>query len=226
METRQRYVRCDWISSAIRNDAIIYKLPYEFDKSYYSDATCSKSTCPDFWSYDRVQSVDYVNNRPSFVNNFMSYRPQFPNIRYLSLIFLFDYNILSVYPSLNYLTRLEITVNRSFDYSQLQILLDRTSNLYSLRLSKLTNLCLTLSQIRSNSIRRLDFIEHNASNDYFNGIECTALINSSIGCQCEVLLIYVAHRNIILNLSNLRMLIIRSEDDKWNTSQDLDELFL
>jgi hypothetical protein len=140
METRQQYVRCDCISPAIRNDAIIYTLSYVFDKSYYSDASCSKSTCLDFWSYDRVQSVDYINNRSSFINNFMSYRSQFPNIRYLSIVFLFDYNILSVYPSLNYLTILEITVNRSFDYSQLQILLDRTSNLYSLRLLRLFKL--------------------------------------------------------------------------------------
>jgi hypothetical protein len=61
IETRQQYARWDWISSATRNDAMIYTLPYVFDKSSYSDATYSKSICPDYWSYDRVQSVEYAN---------------------------------------------------------------------------------------------------------------------------------------------------------------------
>ncbi|CAF3833657.1 unnamed protein product [Rotaria sp. Silwood1] len=237
LEIRQQYVRCDWISSAIIKDATLYTLPYAFEKFSYCDTTYSKSTCPneiDFWSYGRVQTIKYVNNRLNLVKDFISFHAQFPNIYHLNLIFLFKNNISSVYPSLNQLTTLDISLNDQFDYSQLQDLLDRSTHLYSLCLSKLTNLHMELFQARSTSIRRLELIEKNGSDSrYFDDKECVALVNSSLGRQCEVLVICVQNRKTILDLTkniiNLRTLIIRCKNDKWNKtelSSNLDELVL
>ncbi|CAF1464169.1 unnamed protein product [Rotaria sp. Silwood1] len=237
IEIRQQYVQCDWISSATISDATIYTLPYAFEKFSYYDNTCSKSTCPnvvDFWSYDRVHTVKYVNNRLNLVKDSISFRGEFPNVYHLNLTFLFNNNILSVYPLLNQLTKLYISLNDQFDYSQLQHLLDRSAHLYSLGLSKLTNLRRELFQIRSTSIRRLELIEKNGSDSrFFNDKECIALVNSSLGRQCEVLVIDVENETVILDLTknivNLRTLITRCKNDRWNGkefSSGFDELVL
>jgi hypothetical protein len=69
---------------------------------------------------------------------------------------------------------------------------------------------------KTTSIRRLDFLDGQCHNNE----ACATLINSSLGRQCEVLLIEVENRTDIIylinNMSNLRMLIFRCEYVRWD----------
>jgi len=91
---------------------------------------------------------------------------------------------------------------------------------------------MNLFEITSISIRRLDVMTKSAFRlRYFNNEECNILAHSSIGKQCEVLLISVENRKniceIIKIMSNLRSLTFQCKDDKWNychSSSTNDEL--
>jgi hypothetical protein len=132
----------------------------------------------------------------------------------------------SCIPSLDQLHSLDVTIREDSGYSQLQSLLDRAPHLYSLTLRSSTNLQMNLIDITSISIRRLDLMTKSAfCLRYFNKEECNTLAHSSIGNQCEVLLISVENRRNICDLikimSNLRSLTFQCKDDKWNYCESL-----
>jgi hypothetical protein len=88
-----------------------------------------------------------------------------------------------------------------------------------LKVESFVGLPTQLFQLKSRSIRRLDFIDVLIDQSiYFDREDCLALINSSLGMQCEVLLIRIKNRTIVLDLINrmfnLRLLIFECEDDK------------
>ena len=95
---------------------------------------------------------------------------------------------------------LDATINTDLGYSHLQALRDRAPRLYSLSVYYLNNFSMTSFNLRSTSIRRLEFFPDSflCSTKYFNIAECTSLANSSLGCQCEVLIIYYRNIHILL----------------------------
>jgi hypothetical protein len=120
-------------------------------------------------------------------------------------------------------------LNNHFAYYHLQVLLNRAPNLYSLTFRCLQNLPMLFFHRTNPSVRRLDFISMSTLPiGHFNSSECDILAKSSLGQQCNVLLIKVQNRTNILYLiktmTNLRSLIIQCEDEKQEKNSTNDEL--
>ena len=115
---------------------------------------------------------------------------------------------------LNSLKNLDLSINSHRNYSQLQILFDQTPNLYSLKIIFAIDLIECLLNLTSSSIQRLNFLEQKIS---FTKSDCLRLIKSSLGQQCQVLLIRLKTRNSILDLIqhmiHLRLLVVDCDDD-------------
>ncbi|CAF1084406.1 unnamed protein product [Rotaria sordida] len=232
----QWYVRCDWDPFNIFSYGILYTLPYTFDDCFYFDAVSSKSTCPinkDYWSYDRVLILSHKNPENDLSKDLTLFSARFLKIRHLKISFPFDEKFWSCIPLLNQLISINITfLSTDYAYSQLQNLLNRTLNLYSLKLSNTKNLSMKFFNIISPSIRRLNLITKSKScSRYFDTDECSLLIHSSLILQCEVLLICFKNRSNIIEfinaIPNLRTLICHCKDDEynvWNSSSTNDEL--
>ena len=79
--------------------------------------------------------------------------------------------------------------------------------------------------LRSSSVRLLDLRGFNQSGDcqYYNGHQCSSLIRSPLGNQCQFLLIEVENRTNIIDLvnkmNNLRTLNVRCRDRKSNDDE-------
>ncbi|CAF3498619.1 unnamed protein product [Rotaria sp. Silwood1] len=109
-------------------------------------------------------------------------------------------------------------------YNQLQILLDRAPNLYSLKLicGKFSLPELALFKISSVSVRRLDLYGYIEYNDWqwFNKEQCLALSNSPLGIQCEVLRIKIENPidvlELVYSMSHLRALNVQILNDPHN----------
>ncbi|CAF1146387.1 unnamed protein product [Rotaria sordida] len=230
----QWFVRCDWNPSNAFSHAILYTLPYAFNDFHFINESYSKSTCPneeDYWLYNQVQILQHEN---SISNNFEYFPIQFPNISHLEIILPFNEKFLSNIPSLNHLISLDVTLLPGDSvYNQLQLLLNRAPHLHLLRFSHVSDLEIILFKIHNRSIRRLDFFtkESMLYSWYFNKEQCIALANSSLGRQCQTLVIDIKHRtnvnDLINNMTNLQSLIFQCKDDKWNpkiSSSTNDEL--
>jgi hypothetical protein len=210
IEEHQWYVRCHWNPSDPYKSITLYTLPYAFDTFDYSNKCCTKSTCLDerqYWSYDCVKIFGHSNNIENILlDSFSLLRARFPNIHHLQINLPFDDIFWLRFFPLNHLITVNISLYKYSGYYQLQTLFDQAPYLYS--------------------FRRLDFIDIFIDQSiYFNKEDCFILINSSLGIQCEVLLIRLKNRNIILDLiekmSNLRLLIFECEDDKELSSHFL-----
>jgi hypothetical protein len=235
IEKHQWFVRCDWNSSNPFNHAILYTLPYAFNDFHFTNESSSKSTLPneeDYWLYNRVQILQLENNK---LNSFLSFSIQFPNISHLDIILPFNTNFLFNIPSLNHLKSLDITLlSGDSAYDQLQFLINRAPHLHLLRFSHLFDLEMMLFKITNPSIRRLDFFtkESMLYSWYFNLKQCLALAHSSLGQQCQTLVIDVENRTNIIDLinhmTNLQSIIFQCKDDKWKfgTSAINDDEFI
>ncbi len=222
LKKHQWFVRCDWNPRDPFNQANLYTLPYAFNDFNFTNELYSKSTCPnkkDFWSYDHVKNLQYERNISK--NDFPI---QFSNISHLEIILPFNENFFSNIPSLDHLISLDVTLLPGDSvYNQLQILLNRASRLYLLRFSHLSDLEMILFKITNPSIRRLDFFtkESMLYSWYFNREQCLALANSSLGQQCQTLIIDIKNRinilELINNMSKLQSLTFQCKDDKWNS---------
>jgi hypothetical protein len=143
------------------------------------------------------------------------------------MTFPFNVNFWSIIPTLYHLISLDATLHDNSAYSQLQALLDRAPHLYSLKLCILPDLKRKeLFQIKSKSIRRLEFIEESTLyGHYFSKAECFALRESSLGRQCEVLLIGIKNRENVIDLINgmtdLRILTYTCEEVSSLTEGEL-----
>ncbi|CAF3117747.1 unnamed protein product [Rotaria sp. Silwood2] len=193
---------------------------------HYCDAVLSKSTCPintDYCSYDHVSILSHKNPENDLSKDLIIFSARFSKIHHLKISFPFDEKFWLCIPLLNRLTSINITfLSTDYSYSQLQNLLNRTSHLYSLKLSNSKNLSMRFFTITNSSIRRLNFINNSKSyTRYFNKDECSLLINSSIILQCEVLLIGIKNRSSIIEfiniMPNIRSLICHCKDDEYNT---------
>ncbi len=218
----QWFVRCHWDPSDSLRKALVYTLPYAFNEFCYSNEFCSKSTCldeEDYWSYGRVQIISLTNNGKTSFDSYSLLRSlHFPRIRHLDINIPFDDSFSLPFPSLHHLTSLDVFLNTDSNYYQLQTLIDQAPFLYSLKFRSIQRLHHRLFQLTSKSIRRLDLIYTplNHSNCFTNE-DCSNLISSPLGLQCEVLLIRLNNRmntiDLIEKMSNLRLLIFKCKDD-------------
>ncbi|CAF1304983.1 unnamed protein product [Adineta steineri] len=221
IKKHQWFVRCDWNTSDPFNNAILYTLPYLFDDFHFINESCSKSTYSDekqYCSYDHVKSLQYEN---SISNHLVSIPIVFLNITHLDIMLPFNEKLLRNIPSLNHLKSLDVTLlTGESTYHQLQLLLNRAPHLHILRFSHLSDLEMILFKITNTSVRRLDFFtkESMLYSWYFNEDQCNVLANSSLGQQCQTLIIDIIRRTNVLylinNMSNLRSLTFQCKDDK------------
>ena len=219
LQRHRWFVRCDWNTTNSFRNAILYTLPYAFEQFQLINQFKSKSTCPldkDFCSYGRVESLRHENN-----SIFSSWR--FPNIRHLEIMIPFRETSLSIIPSLDRLQTLDVTfIPGPLAYQQLQALLDRATSLYQLKFSHLSDLEMSLFELRNPSIRRLDFFtkESMLYSWYFNQEQCLALADSSLGQQCRTLVMDFKHRRLVLKLIDrmvqLQSLVFQCKDDPSN----------
>ncbi|CAF3953613.1 unnamed protein product [Rotaria sordida] len=223
IEEHQWFVRCDWNPFNITNHAILYTLPYRFDKCFNFDSIFTKSTSPNdkhYWSYDRVQTLSYENSENDLSKDSILFSARFPNLHHLKMSFPFQLDFNSCISSLNRLISLNATLRHTDStFIQSQDLFYRSIHLYSFRLSYIKDIPMELFRMKSRSIHRLDFLTKFKSNiRYFNNEECLTLINSFLGRQCQVLLIGIENRTSIIDLINqlfnLRSLICQCKDDK------------
>jgi hypothetical protein len=146
---------------------------------------------------------------------------KFPNIRHLDLYLSFNNNIPSIILSFNHLTSLKISALPPFDNSicsLLQMLLDRAPHLYSLSLYQVLFHKSMIYKLTSTSIRRLELISISTTDcGFLNTVECSTLINSSLGQRCEFLKLGVKNRSDILRIVktmfHLRSLTIQCKHD-------------
>jgi hypothetical protein len=222
IEEHQVYVRCHWNPSDPFKSITLYTLPYAFDTFDSTNTCCTKSTCLDqqqYWSYDCVQIFGHSNIDNTLLDSFSLLRARFPNIHHLYINLPFDDIFWLRFTSLNHLKSLNVFLYKYSSYCQLQTLFDQAPCLYSLKITSFLGLSPKIFDLTSKSIRRIDFIDISVDQSiYFNKDDCFTLINSSLGIQCEVLLIRIKNRTIIFDLIvkllNLRLLIFECEDDK------------
>ncbi|CAF1594051.1 unnamed protein product [Rotaria sp. Silwood1] len=231
LDEHQWFVRCHYVEECCLNSIILYTLPYAF--GYFDPIVkiSSKSTCPhenDYWSYNRVHSLIY---RTPIIRESTLCKIAFPNIHHLRLSLPSNDQFWSVITTLDQLISLDLALHDD-DYnndvrSQLQVVLDRAPRLYSLAFRSWSDSQMCLVDNRSLSVRRLDLQGYDEDwlvERWFNDEECAKLCCSSLGIQCEVLLIRVEHRTTILDLvnrmTNLRALNIKCRDDPFNETND------
>lgn len=224
VEKHRWFVQCDWSLSKLHQYAVLYTLPHIFNDFLYDNLCQSKSTSPskqNSYLYNCVNSLQYVEYE---YHSSYSSSIQFLNIHHLYLTLPFHNRLWSLIPRLNQLTSLDVRLNNKLAYYYLQTLLDHTSRLYSLTFRCLQNISLVLFHLKNSSIRRLDFISMSTLPiGHFNSFECDLLGKSSLGQQCNILLIKVQNRLNIIQLieimSNLRSLIIQCEDDNLGNNE-------
>jgi hypothetical protein len=218
----QWFVRYQWNPYDPSNLVTFYTLPYAFNTIHYSNNHRSKSTCRDqqeYRSYDCVKSLDMSETKSSASHNLSLFTSHFRKVDHLRINIPFDDNFLFRFLSLNILTSVELIFSTDSVYDQLQILVDQTPRLYSLKLISCKTLDRTLFHLTSQSIDRLHIKESssNGSNSV-NDDDCNKLINCPLGVRCQVLLIDILNRSdvihIIRNMSNLRLLIFKCQSDE------------
>lgn len=226
----QWFVRCDWDRNNVFRNGILYTLPYAFDDCFYFDAMSSKSTClktTDYWSYDRVQMLSHGNPENDFGKELILFSARFGRIRRLKISCPFDENFWSCLSSFSQLTSINVTLLQTdVAYVQLQKILHRAWKLYSLKVSYSTDLPIKFFAMTSPSIRRMNFLENSQMDiRYFTDRQCLLLVHSPLILQCEVLLIALKNRLMIVHLietmKHLRALTCHCEDDEyynWNCS--------
>jgi hypothetical protein len=230
IKQHQWFVRCDWNPFDSFDRIYLYTLPYDFGDFFYFDTIQSRSTYPSIskdFSYDRVNILrqSFSENLPIESINYLS--PRFYKIYDLKISIPFSQNFSSCIASLDQLNSLDVTICDDSSYSQLQLLLDRAPHLYSLTLRSAGNIQISLLELSNASIRRLDLMTKSTYRlQYFNHNECIKILaQSSIGKQCEVLLISVENRTIICELiqmmSNLRSITFQCKEDKCKYRESL-----
>ncbi|CAF1116807.1 unnamed protein product [Adineta ricciae] len=245
IEEHQWFVRC---FGFVKDDNVLihlHTLPYRFEEFHLemNDGYIFKSTCPkedDYLIYNHVRKLKYDCNL-SDDENIPSI--QFTNLQYLALTFPYDDQFHAFVPQLDQLTFLEVRMNtRSHDDNnllQLQSILDQAPCLYYLKFhswlatttksdnknKKVLNAKMAPYGNQSSSVRYLDLQGWNHFSDYqfYNEQQCSALIQSPLGKQCEHLLIEVDKRANILDLvkkmKQLKTLNVRCRDRKSNSDE-------
>ena len=207
----------------------LYTLPYDFDDFFYYDVLQSKSTCPNTtksFSYNRVNTLRHSFSHILPIESTNPSVPKFHRIYDLKINIPFSREFNSSIASLDELNSLDVLMREDSADPQLQSLLDRAPHLYSLTIRMDKHFPMDLMKISCPSVRQLDLLSKSAYRQlYFNHEECAILAQSSLGKQCEVLLIGVENRTNISELtqmmSNLRSLTVQCGDDKCNQRESI-----
>jgi hypothetical protein len=222
----QWFVQCHWVNADASSVVYVYTLPYAFHNFLYIGNGQLKSTCIDEhqnWSFDRIHNLHY-SYVPTYQNSSFSY-VHLENIQYLDLTIPFDDSFWLIVPTLDRLKSLNIVLNSEMYsndmQSKLQSLIDRSSNLRSLTYFSWSNQNIFPFEIKNSSIRQLDLRSPNLVYDY---LHCIELSRSSIGQQCQVLLINVEQRTNIMylinHMNNLRALIVECPKTLQTSKKD------
>ncbi|UJR17817.1 hypothetical protein I4U23_004716 [Adineta vaga] len=196
------YVRCDW--SPDYGKMYLYTVPYAFQNFTFEFSVISKSTYPrknNRRLYDLVRTLTY---KPQLSKWSIRSQIQFFNIHTLSVEFPISDFFYSMVPNLCQLMSLDVWSNdRSTNSNmQLQVLLDRSPNLLSLRYRIWPSSDSTQMppyENRSTSVRYLDL---RYMNRCYDNEQCIALGHSPLGRQCEILSLSVKNENCIFDLAN------------------------
>ena len=161
LDKHRLFVQYHWPPTSMDRTGLLYTLPYPSDTFDLIDGIRSKSTNPDQLdmnaaSYDQVTHLHHINRRRDFDENQLVCSFAFQCIRHLKVNLPFDESFWSQIPTLTHLTSLDVTLNQTFSYCQLQILLDRSPHLYSLRFSHTVPFSIDAFRITSTSLRRLE----------------------------------------------------------------------
>ncbi|CAF3587955.1 unnamed protein product [Rotaria sp. Silwood2] len=170
----------------------------------------------DYNSYDRVKDVFYKG----CIDNSTLFSIRYPKICRLTLKLPFDNNFWNIIPRLDHLTSLEVIQTQENYRSEYQLkdLLNRAARLDFLSVDAISFLLLAQLNITHASLRRLQLKPYRSrTNCYLNAAQCSILADSLLGHQCEVLIIRIENRTIILDLidkmHNLRALNFECQDD-------------
>jgi hypothetical protein len=214
------YVRCDWDSDRISSYGNLYTVPYAFHLFGDTDYRRSKWTCPDdkkYCSFDHVHSL--IINR-SIKQPFNIHSSCFSNIHDIKIRVPLPDKIWSIIPTFDHLTSLTVSIYEENDLFDLQLLLDKTTRLYTLSVEHQNASALRLiSKLTSASIRQLVFLPSISPDQlFFDDADCAAFARSSLAHQCEVLEIYVRSQAgvvyLVHTMVNLRAMIIYVCDDE------------
>lgn len=210
----------------------LYTLPYSFKKFITYSTDLSRSTYPIEQNFSQTNYVHTLVWNNSLSRKIL----EFTNIIHLELKFPFNEIFWTVIPKLNQLKTLEIvSITHSDDIdesiTQLSLLLNQANNLNSLTIDYLILSQLSTIEINNKYLTQLDLM---SIDGHFYDNECINLIETLLNNQCEILLINIETRSIILDLieklSNLRALTFQCQDDQWGDSYETsfndDELLL
>lgn len=224
LKERQWFVRCG--SEIEYKFLCLYTLPYEFKNFDRISRTTSNSRCTNDRHCIPSKYVNKISIHNSLLKSVSQFPLKFSNIHHLELYFPFDDTFSSIVTNFDRLISIElVSTIHSNDIDQaiinLRSLLNRATRLYSITMDYLIMSQLSLVKLENKSIRRIDLIENDG---HFYGLECISLIQSLLGDQCEVLLINIEHRSILLDLieklANLRALTFQCQDDLWEESNE------
>ncbi|UJR24773.1 hypothetical protein I4U23_006147 [Adineta vaga] len=245
IEQHQWFVRCFGFVKEEYTYIHLHTLPYRFQSFHLgtNENFLFKSTCPkdeDYSIYNHVHKLEYDCN---FLEDIDISQIQFSNLQHLILTFPYDDQFHNLIPRLNNLIYLEIQMNtRTYDGNdrlQLQSILDQAPRLYYLKFhswlasistsdkknKKNINIKMAPFDNRSSSVRYLDLQgwSHSGDHQFYTEQQCSTLIQSSLGKQCEHLLIEVDKRTNIIDLINkmkqLKTLNVRCRDRKTNNDE-------
>ena len=220
IDEHQWFVRCFTFEKTIR----LYTRTKRFCHYLTKHPDSWQSTYP----LDNIQ--EFYNHMINIHDETFLHQPipshiRLPKIESLHIKLPINDQFWSIVPSLNQLNSLTVSSHTDTLQSQLQDLLDRAPNLYTLRIRQERSLPLQMSLFtyRSASIRRFNLYD---CNYYFNEEECIRLSQSPLGISCEVLLIQVKTRKCIIMLTermnNLRALNVEYKDG--NNSENISVL--
>lgn len=220
------FIQCHWMITEGSSIISIYTLPYAFRHFSYTGNGQSKSTYPNenvSWSFDRIQNV-YYGYIPSANVSIPAIRLH--NVRQLDLTIPFDESFWTIVSTLNRLTSLNIVLNSQMNMKEiqwkLQILINHASRLHSLSYFSWSNENTFSFELSNSTIRQLDL---RSPNLLYNYLQCIELTRSSIGQQCQVLLINVDQRANILylvnHMNNLRALIVQCPSRSSMSNENL-----
>lgn len=197
------FVQCCSMSAGSSSITYIYTLPYSFRDFFYMSTVRLKSTCPtecQYWHFDSIRNL-YYSYTPS--ETLLLSPIQLSNIRSLDLTIPFDKTFWSLVPNFEHLNSLTVilycSLNRIDVESTLQMILNRTPNLYSLKFFSWFALDEFPFDIKHSSIKNLDLRKLGIG---YNHQQCLELCKSSIGQQCELLFITLENSADIVELVN------------------------
>ena len=229
LEEHQWFIRVDYYRHENRQLMCLYTLPYGFNDYHVHLSTEASSSWTSAehivypYNYESVETLHCDSRIPIFVApRVMS----FANVRDLHINLPCNASLLSLTPKFYRLRSLNITLYPGDTSLSLQVLLKRARHLQSLTLISYAEQSSTwlVENKASAELRCLDLLEYVASNrcSVFDKALCFEWMQYSLARQCEVLSISVQNRFNILHLfhgmSNLQILIVRSEDDPWQGS--------